>query len=140
VQTGRIDISPAQIHRFTEQTHSLLDRHEEESPLRTDRSKIASTCPRRAVAVVPPGADPKEPVRLQLRANRDGGILGRLFCDLVNGDVVVKSKKKARRAAKVLTRRMHGNKIMPRRGHVAVSAMARRVCPRLPIRAARERD
>jgi hypothetical protein len=56
--------------------------------------------------------NPDEPIRLQLRARRSGGILGRLFCDLAQGGGVAESKRKARIGAQTLTRQMRGTTIM----------------------------
>jgi hypothetical protein len=56
--------------------------------------------------------NPDEPIRLRLRAQRSGGILGRLFCDLSEGGGVVASKRKARIVAQSLTTRMRGTTIM----------------------------
>jgi hypothetical protein len=56
--------------------------------------------------------NPEEPIRLQLRARREGGILGRLFCDLAQGGGAVATKRKARMGAQALTTRMRGSTIM----------------------------
>jgi len=56
--------------------------------------------------------NPEEPIRLQLRARRGGGILGELFCDLAQGGGAVATKRKARLGAQALTTRMRGSTIM----------------------------
>jgi hypothetical protein len=56
--------------------------------------------------------NPDEPIRLRLRAQRSGGILGRLFCDLSEGGGVAASKRKARLGAQALTSHMSGTTIM----------------------------
>ena len=56
--------------------------------------------------------NPDEPIRLNLRARRSGGILGRLFCDLAQGGGAVATKRKARMGAQALTTRMSGSTIM----------------------------
>jgi hypothetical protein len=56
--------------------------------------------------------NPEEPIRLQLQAYREGGILGRLFCDLAQGGGVVASKEQAQLGAQSLTKRMSGSTIV----------------------------
>jgi hypothetical protein len=56
--------------------------------------------------------NPDEPIRLQLQARREGGILGRLFCDLAQGGGAVATKRKARLGAQALTTSMSGKTIM----------------------------
>jgi hypothetical protein len=56
--------------------------------------------------------NPDEPIRLRLRAQRSGGILGQLFCDLSEGGGVAASKRKARKSAQALTAHMSGTTIM----------------------------
>jgi len=56
--------------------------------------------------------NPEEPIRLHLQADREGGILGRLFCDLAAGGGAVATKAKAKKGAKALTARMRGTTIM----------------------------
>jgi hypothetical protein len=56
--------------------------------------------------------NPEEPIRLQLRARREGGILGQLFCDLAQGGGAVATKRKARLGAQALSTRMSGSTIM----------------------------
>jgi hypothetical protein len=62
--------------------------------------------------VVARAFNPDEPIRLRLRAQRSGGILGRLFCDLSEGGGVAASKRKARIVAQSLTTRMRGTTVM----------------------------
>jgi hypothetical protein len=57
-------------------------------------------------------ADPTQPIQLRLTATREGGILGRLFCDLVQGGTVAATKQQARLAARALTRRLRAHTIM----------------------------
>lgn len=56
--------------------------------------------------------NPDEPVRLQLSAIRENGLLGRLFCDLVNGGGMVRTVKQAQTIAKLLNKRLHRTTIM----------------------------
>jgi hypothetical protein len=57
-------------------------------------------------------ADPTQPIRLRLRANREGGILGKLFCDLSQGGGTLGTQQKAQSAAKTLTTRLRSSTIM----------------------------
>lgn len=54
-------------------------------------------------------ADPTVPIQLRLQARREGGILGRLFCDLSEG---VATAAQAQQGAKLLNAQMKGVKIM----------------------------
>jgi hypothetical protein len=51
-------------------------------------------------------ANPGEPVQLRLQARREGGILGRLFCDLTQGGGALATPQKAATAAKTLNNRL----------------------------------
>ena len=57
-------------------------------------------------------ADPTQPIKLRLTADDEGGILGRLFCQLSQAQSTLSTKKKAFAAAKQLTRRLHGTSIL----------------------------
>jgi hypothetical protein len=57
-------------------------------------------------------ADPTEPVRLTLQADDQGGILGRLFCQLSRAGGTLATAKKAKVAAKQLTRHLRAASIM----------------------------
>lgn len=52
-------------------------------------------------------ANPDEPIRLRLLADDTGGILGRLFCDLASSQATLATHKKALRAARLMTKRVH---------------------------------
>jgi hypothetical protein len=56
--------------------------------------------------------NPEEPIRLKLQGRSEGGILGRLFCDLAQSGGTVTSTAKANLTAKALTTRMRGSTIM----------------------------
>jgi hypothetical protein len=51
-------------------------------------------------------ANPGEPVQLRLQARREGGILGRLFCDLTQGGGALGTPQKAATAAKLMNKRV----------------------------------
>ena len=57
-------------------------------------------------------ADPTQPIQLRLTADDAGGILGKLFCQLSQGGGVLSTAQKAVRAAKRLTKSLHGTTIM----------------------------
>lgn len=57
-------------------------------------------------------ANPDEPIRLRLQADDTGGILGRLFCQLASAQATLATAKKARAAARVMTRRVHRTTIL----------------------------
>ncbi|MDQ3931492.1 MAG: hypothetical protein M3252_01435, partial [Actinomycetota bacterium] len=57
-------------------------------------------------------ANPGEPVQLRLQARREGGILGRLFCDLTQGGGALATPQKATRAAKLLNARVRKAMVM----------------------------
>ena len=51
-------------------------------------------------------ANPGEPIQLRLQGRREGGILGRLFCDLAQGGGTLATPQKAASAAKSLNKRL----------------------------------
>jgi hypothetical protein len=51
-------------------------------------------------------ANPGEPIQLRLQGRREGGILGRLFCDLAQGGGTLATPQKAANAAKSLNKRL----------------------------------
>jgi hypothetical protein len=57
-------------------------------------------------------ANPDEPIRLRLQADDAGGILGRLFCQLASAQATLATKKQARLAARLMTRRVHRTTIL----------------------------
>jgi hypothetical protein len=57
-------------------------------------------------------ANPDEPIQLRLSAIRENGLLGRLFCDLTQGGGAMPTHAKAKKAARLLTKRMHRSTIM----------------------------
>jgi hypothetical protein len=57
-------------------------------------------------------ANPDEPIRLRLQADDAGGILGRLFCQLASAQATLATHKKAVRAARLMTRRVHRTTIL----------------------------
>jgi hypothetical protein len=57
-------------------------------------------------------ANPDEPIRLRLQADDTGGILGRLFCDLASSQATLATHKKAVRAARLMTKRVHRTTIL----------------------------
>jgi hypothetical protein len=56
--------------------------------------------------------NPAEPIQVRIQAQRSGGILGRLFCDLAQGGGVLSTQRKAQRAARMLTARTKGSTII----------------------------
>jgi hypothetical protein len=56
--------------------------------------------------------NPEEPIRVQIQADREGGVLGRLFCDLAEGGGALTTRSKAVFAARTLTARTKGSTIM----------------------------
>ena len=56
--------------------------------------------------------NPDEPIRLHLQADQEGGILGRLFCDLAAAGGTATTTAKATKGAKALTTHMRGTTIM----------------------------
>ena len=52
--------------------------------------------------------NPDEPIQVRIQADREGGVLGRLFCDLAQGGGALSTTRKAQLAAKTLTRRLSG--------------------------------
>jgi hypothetical protein len=77
-------------------------------------------------------ANPGEPIQLRLQARREGGILGRLFCDLTEGGGALKSHKTAVSAARTMNKRLKRAMLMrvhavlyaPNRGTASVGAEA----------------
>jgi hypothetical protein len=56
--------------------------------------------------------NPDEPIQVRIQARREGGVLGRLFCDLAQGGGALATTRKARMAARTLTARTKGTTIM----------------------------
>jgi hypothetical protein len=56
--------------------------------------------------------NPDEPIRLHLQADQEGGILGKLFCDLAAGGGAAATQAKAKKGAKALTTHLSGTTIM----------------------------
>jgi hypothetical protein len=56
--------------------------------------------------------NPEEPIQVRIQANRAGGVLGRLFCDLAEGGGALSTVRKAQFAARTLTARTKGSTIM----------------------------
>ena len=56
--------------------------------------------------------NPDEPIQVRIQARREGGVLGRLFCDLAQGGGALTTTRKAQLAARTLTRRTKGTTIM----------------------------
>jgi hypothetical protein len=56
--------------------------------------------------------NPGEPIQVRIQARREGGVLGRLFCDLAQGGGALSTTSKARMAARTLTARTKGTTIM----------------------------
>jgi hypothetical protein len=56
--------------------------------------------------------NPAEPIQVRIQANREGGVLGRLFCDLAQGGGALSTRAKAVSAARTLTRRTKGSTFM----------------------------
>jgi hypothetical protein len=56
--------------------------------------------------------NPDEPIQVRIQARREGGVLGRLFCDLAQGGGALSTTRKAQMAAKTLTARTKGTTIM----------------------------
>ena len=65
-------------------------------------------------------ATPGEPIQLRLQARREGGILGRLFCDLTQGGGALATRQRAMSAAKVLNKRVRKALLM--RVHAVIYA------------------
>jgi hypothetical protein len=57
-------------------------------------------------------ADPTQPVQLRLSADPDGGILGRLFCQLANASGTLATAQKAKLAARQMNRHLRAVQIM----------------------------
>ena len=62
--------------------------------------------------------NPGEPIQVRIQADRAGGVLGRLFCDLAQGGGVAPTASKARLAARTLTARTAGSTIMRARATI----------------------
>jgi hypothetical protein len=56
--------------------------------------------------------NPDEPIQVRIQADREGGVLGRLFCDLAQGGGALSTQRKAQTAARTLTARTKGTTIM----------------------------
>jgi hypothetical protein len=63
-------------------------------------------------------ADASQPIQLRLTADDQGGVLGRLFCQLAQGSGTLATKKKAIAAARQLTRHLKGTTIMRARATI----------------------
>jgi hypothetical protein len=57
-------------------------------------------------------ANPGEPIQLRLQAHREGGILGRLFCDLTQARGLMATRRQAVTAARQLNKRLKRAMIM----------------------------
>jgi hypothetical protein len=56
--------------------------------------------------------NPNEPIQVRIQARREGGVLGRLFCDLSQGGGALSTVRKAQLAARTLTARTKGSTVM----------------------------
>jgi hypothetical protein len=56
--------------------------------------------------------NPGEPIQVRIQARREGGVLGRLFCDLAQGGGALPTARKAQLAARTLTARTKGSTVM----------------------------
>jgi hypothetical protein len=56
--------------------------------------------------------NPEEPIQVRIQADREGGVLGRLFCDLAEGAGALSTTRRAQFAARTLTARTKGSTIM----------------------------
>jgi hypothetical protein len=62
--------------------------------------------------------DPNEPVRLNLSADDEHGVLGRLFCQLAQSRAVFGTERRAKEAARKLTKRLHNVTFMRARATI----------------------
>jgi hypothetical protein len=62
--------------------------------------------------------DPNEPVRLNLSADDEHGVLGRLFCQLANSRAVFGTERRAKEAARKLNRHLHNVTFMRARATI----------------------
>jgi hypothetical protein len=62
--------------------------------------------------------NPEEPIQVRIQADREGGVLGRLFCDLAQGGGALSTRRKAQLAARTLTKRTKGTTVMRARATV----------------------
>jgi hypothetical protein len=56
--------------------------------------------------------NPGEPIQVRIQADREGGVLGRLFCDLAEGAGALSTRSRAVYAARTLTARTKGSTVM----------------------------